>query len=191
MPWREPVHLYVISYVARLHAGADPAARKTGPQQLRAAFGDSILTVPGFTGALWIFHLAIAAIWAGDLDRAGKLTRQGERQPHPPRWTGWVSAWVQGLAAETAGAVEQARVHLNAAVAGFTDDLPLYRAHVLADHARVAVRQHDESAARRSLDAAGQLYRVLGAVPYLARLNETADPPRPGSPVEVDVLCAQ
>ena len=90
MPWREPVHLYVISYVARLHAGADPAARKMGLQHLRTVFGDSVLAVPGFTGALWIFHLAIAAIWAGDLDRAAELTRQSESQPHPPHWMEWV-----------------------------------------------------------------------------------------------------
>jgi DNA-binding CsgD family transcriptional regulator len=190
MPWREPVHLYVISYVARLHAGADPAAQKMGLQQLRAVFGDSILTVPGFTGALWIFHLAIAAIWAGDLDLAGELTRQGERQPHPQRWMEWVPAWVRGLAAESAGAIEQARLHLDAAVGGFSDDLPLYRAHVLTDHARVAASQHDHAAFRRSLDAAGQLYHVLGAVPYLSRLHETADPLPSGSRVEVDVLSA-
>jgi DNA-binding CsgD family transcriptional regulator len=190
MPWREPVHLYVISYVARLHAGADPAAQKVGLQQLRTFFGDSILTVPGFTGALWIFHLAIAAIWAGDLDRAEELTRQSERQPHSTRWMQWVPAWVRGLAAESAGATGQARLHLDAAVAGFTDDLPLYRAHVLADHARVAALQHDDPAARRSLDAAGQLYRVLGAVPYLSRLDETAGSAQSGSPAEVDVLSA-
>jgi DNA-binding CsgD family transcriptional regulator len=190
MPWREPVHLYVISYVARLHAGADPAAQKMGLQYLRTVFGDSILTVPGFTGALWMFHLAIAAIWAGDLDRAGDLTRQSERQPHPPRWMEWVPPWLRGLAAETAGAIGQARLDLDAALAGFTDDLPLYRAHVLADHARVAALQHDDVAARRSLDAAGQLYRVLGALPYLARLDETADPPQSSSLVEVDVLSA-
>ena len=188
MPWREPVHLYVISYVARLHAGADPAARKMGLQHLRTVFGDSVLEIPGFTGVLWIFHLAIAAIWAGDLDLAAELTRQSESQPHPPHWMEWVPAWLRGLAAETAGAIEQARQHLDAAVAGFTDDLPLYRAHVLADHARVAALQHDDAAARRSLDAAGQLYRVLGAVPYLARLNENAEQPQPGSLVEVDVL---
>ena len=188
MPWREPVHLYVISYVARLHAGADPAARKMGLQHLRTVFGDSVLEIPGFTGALWIFHLAIAAIWAGDLDRAAELTRQSERQPHPPDWMQWVPAWLRGLAAETAGTIEQAGLHLDAAVAGFTDDLPLYRAHVLADHARVAALQHDDATARRSLDAAGQLYRVLGAVPYLARLNENAEQPQPGSLVEVDVL---
>jgi DNA-binding CsgD family transcriptional regulator len=190
MPWREPVHLYVISYVARLHAGADPAAQKLGLPHLRTVFGDSILTVPGFTGALWIFHLAIAGIWAGDLDRAEELTRQSERQPHPPRWTGWVPAWVRGLAAETTGAIKQARLHLDAAVAGLTGDLPLYRAHVLTDHARVAALQRDDAAARRSLDAARQLYHVLGAVPYLARLNETADPAQSGSLVEVDMLSA-
>jgi DNA-binding CsgD family transcriptional regulator len=179
----------VISYVARLHAGADPAAQKMGLRQLRNVFGDSILTVPGFTGALWTFHLAIAAIWAGDLDLAQELTWQSERQPHSPRWTQWVLAWVRGLAAETAGANERARLHLDAAVHGFTDDLPLYRAHALADHARVAALQH-EPAALRSLDAAGQLYRVLGAMPYLSRLNETAVPPQSGSLIEMDALSA-
>jgi DNA-binding CsgD family transcriptional regulator len=188
MPWREPVHLYVISYIVRLHAGADPAAQKMGLQHLRTVFGDSILAVPGFTGALWIFHLAIAATWAGEVDRAEELTRQSERQPHPPRWMGWVPAWVRGLAAEAAGAIGQARVHLDAAVAGFTDDLPLYRAHVLADHARVATLQHDDPAARHSLDAAHQLYRILGAAPYLGRLSTAADPS--GSLADVDVLSA-
>lgn len=187
MPWREPVHLYVISYVARLHARADPAAQKMGLPHLRTVFGDSILTAPGFTGALWTFHLAIAAIWAGDLNRAEELTRQSERQPHPPGWMEWVTAWVRGLAAEAAGAIEQGRLHLDAAVAGLTDDLPLYRAHVLADHARVATLQHDRTA-QRSLDAARQLYRVLGAVPYLDRLRMTAASRQSGSLVEVDVL---
>jgi hypothetical protein len=51
MPWREPVHLYAISYVARLHAGADPATQKMGLQHLRTVFGDSILTVPGWVAA--------------------------------------------------------------------------------------------------------------------------------------------
>jgi DNA-binding CsgD family transcriptional regulator len=190
MPWREPVHLYVISYVARLHAGADPAAQKMGLQHLRTVFGDSILTVPGFTGALWIFHLTIAAIWAGDLDRAEDLIRQSERQPHPPRWMGWVPEWLRGLAAESAGATEEARRHLDAAVAGLTDDLPLYRAHVLTDHARAAALQHDDAAAQRSLESARQLYRVLGAAPYLARLNQAADPPQSGSLIELDVLSA-
>jgi DNA-binding CsgD family transcriptional regulator len=189
MPWREPVHLYVISYVVRLHAGADPAAQKTGLQHLRTVFGDSIVAVPGFTGPLWIFHLAIAAIWAGDLDRAEELTRQGERQPHPPRWMRWVPQWLRGLAAETAGASKQARLHLDTAVAGLTDDLPLYRAHVLADHARAAAFQGD-AAAQRSLESARQLYHVLGAPPYLARLTQTADPAQPGSLVALDVLSA-
>jgi DNA-binding CsgD family transcriptional regulator len=190
MPWREPVHLYVISYVARLHAGNDPATQKMGLQHLRAVFGDSILAVPGFTGALWVFHLAITAIWVGDLDVAEELTRQSERQPRPPRWMRWVPEWLRGLAAEGVGAIEQARQHLDAAVAGLTDDLPLYRAHVLTDHARAATLQHDDAAARRSRDAASQLYRVLGAAPYLGRLNETADPPQSGSLVELDVLAA-
>jgi DNA-binding CsgD family transcriptional regulator len=186
MPWREPMHLYVISCAARLHAGADPAAQKMGLHHLRTVFGDTILTVPGFTGALWTFHLAIMAIWAGDLDRAEELIRQSQGQPRPPRWMAWVLAWIRGLAAETAGATGQARRHLDTAVARFTDDLPLYRAHVLADHARVADLQHDSGPAHRSLDAARQLYRILGALPYLGRLDTTAGPQQ--FLADVDVL---
>ena len=138
-----------------------------GLQHLRTVFGDSILTVPGFTGALWIFHLAIAAIWAGDLDRAEELTRQSERQPHPPRWMGWVPAWLRGLAAEAAGAIGRpACTWMRRSPGSLTicrstgpTSSPITRESRLSSTT--------SAAARRSLDAARQLYRVLGAVPYL------------------------
>jgi DNA-binding CsgD family transcriptional regulator len=169
MPWREAVHLHVIAFIARLHAGADPVEQRAALAHLRDVLGDGILEVSGFTGAVWAFHMAIAAVWAGDLQRAEMFIRQSEQQPRPPGWMTWVPAWLRGLIAEVAGLPSNARTHLSAAIFRFSSDLPLYRAHVLADHARIARQHGDGDAAGRSLASAAQLYRGLGAVPYLER----------------------
>lgn len=191
MPWRQAVYLHVISYVARQHAGADPRAQKAALPHLRTVFGDNaILTVPGFTGALWIFHLAIAAIWAGDLELAERFIRLSERQPRPPGWMAWVPWWLRGLVAETAGSIALARDYLNRAVLALSDTLPLYRAHVLADHARLAGVRGDEAAAGRSAGAARQLYNELGAFSYLERLTPETAPAQWRAAAGVDVLSA-
>jgi DNA-binding CsgD family transcriptional regulator len=188
MPWREATHLHVISYVTRLHAGADPDAQKAALDHLRDVFGDGLLTVPGFTGAVWLFHLAIAAIWAGELERAEALVRECELQPHPPGWMIWVPAWLRGLIAEASGSIGQARAHLDAAVLGFSPDLPLYRAHALIDHARVARRQRDAGSADDSLKDARQMYRALAALPYLTRSDPDQGPDQPHGVTAVDAL---
>ncbi len=169
MPWREAVHLHVISFVVRLHAGADQAAQQAGLQHLRNVLGDGILEVPGLTGAVWVFHLAIAAVWAGELPRAEMLIWQCEQQPRPPGWMAWVPAWLRGLIAEAAGLNADARAYFGAAIARFSSELPLYRAHVLTDHARIARLVGDSAAAAQSLANAARLYREIGAVPYLER----------------------
>jgi DNA-binding CsgD family transcriptional regulator len=185
MPWREPLHLHVISYVARLHAGGVPADQRAGLQQLRNLFGDGILTVPGFTGGVWIFHLALAAIWASEPEHADQLLGELQRQPHPPAWTGWVLSWLRGLLAEAQGDPKGARQELDDAIGTFSDDLPLYRAHALADHARLAARQNATDVAERSRAAAHQLYSTLGAMPYLDRTvgNQEHRPPQPATDV--------
>jgi DNA-binding CsgD family transcriptional regulator len=188
MPWREAAHLYVISYIVRLHAGADPGAQRAALAHLRHVFGDTILEIPGFTGAVWIFHLAIAALWAGDLSHAETLIRASELQPRPPGWAAWVPSWLRGLIAEAAGSGSEARQHIDTAISRFSDDLPLYRAHVLADHARIARLQGDTPGAGQSLKDARQLYRVLGAAPYLQRAAPGGHHGQPGAEVARDVL---
>jgi DNA-binding CsgD family transcriptional regulator len=176
MPWREAVHLHVIAYIARLHAGADPAEQHAALQRLRDVLGDAVLDADGYTGAVWAFHMAIAALWAGEPRRAEQFIGRSERQPRPPAWMAWVPAWLRGLIAEAAGQPGDARALLGVAISRFSSDLPLYRAHVLADHARIARLQGDGDAAGRSLADAAQLYRQLGAVPYLQRSASRAEP---------------
>jgi DNA-binding CsgD family transcriptional regulator len=167
MPWREAAHLHLISLIARLHAGADPAEQRAALQHLRDVLGDGVLDASGFTGAVWAFHMAIAALWAGERRRAERFIARCEQHPRPPHWMAWVPPWLRGLSAEAAGRPGDALALLGAAISRFSTDLPLYRAHVLADHARVARLRGDRGAAGRSLAGAAQLYRGLGAVPYL------------------------
>jgi DNA-binding CsgD family transcriptional regulator len=188
MPWREPVHLHVISYIARLHAGGDPAAQQAALTHLRNTFGDRLFADRGFTGAVWIFHLAIAALWSSHLPQAETLICDSEAQPHPPGWVAWVASWLRGLIADAAGSIQTARTHLDAAITGFSDDLPLYQAHVLADHARIARLQGDTDASDQSRHSSRQLYRILGAVPYLPRPAASDTPAGAGSGAFNDVL---
>jgi DNA-binding CsgD family transcriptional regulator len=169
MPWREPCHLYVISYVVRQHAGGDTDAQGAALDHLRNVLGSQILDVPGFTGAVWAFHLALAAAWAREIDLAERFVGECEAQPLPPRWMAWVPSWLRGSIAQAAGSLDQARTSFDAAVAAFSDELPLYRAHTLADRARLAQLQGDHETAEQSMTQARRIYRVLGAVPYLDR----------------------
>jgi DNA-binding CsgD family transcriptional regulator len=169
MPWREPCHLYVISYVVRQHAGGDTDAQSAALDHLRHVLGTRILDVPGFTGALWAFHLALAAVWAGEIDLAERFVGECEAQPLPPRWMTWVSRWLRGSIAQATGSLDLARTSFDAAAAAFSDELPLYRAHTLADRARLAQLQGDRETAGQSIAEARRIYRVLGAVPYLDR----------------------
>ncbi|MCW2494508.1 helix-turn-helix transcriptional regulator, partial [Jatrophihabitans sp.] len=61
--------------------------------------------------------------------------------------------------------------HGRAARAFPSEDLPLYRAHVLVDHARIADAAGDVAAAETSRAQASEIYASLGATPYLSRLT--------------------
>lgn len=169
MPWREATNLHVISLIARLHAGDDQMGQRAALGHLRDVLGDAVLDAPGFPGAPWAFHMAIAALWAGEPGLAEMFIGRCEQQPRPPGWMAWVPAWLRGLIAEAAGRLGDARALLGTAISRFSGDLPLYRAHVLTDHARIARLQGDGDAAALSQASAAQLYRGLGASPYLER----------------------
>jgi DNA-binding CsgD family transcriptional regulator len=188
MPWREAVHLYVISYVVCLHARGDPTEQRAAFPHLSAIFGSALLNVPGYTGALWILHLALAAIWAGDHDLAARLITEAEQQPSPPNWLPWVCCWLRGLIAEAEDRPDDASKHLDSAIAQFTQELPLYRAHVWADRARLAAGTNGHHPASDAIASATELYRMLGATPYLDRVAAKAHANAAGVAPSVDVL---
>jgi DNA-binding CsgD family transcriptional regulator len=171
MPMVEAVHLFTISMVARAHAGGDAEVKRRCLAELRRVFGPRATRVEGFTGSVWLAHVALAAIWAHELDRARELIRASEQGPMPPDWLPWVNAWLEGLIAEAEGDQPRAVRLFERAIGTFTDDLPLYRAHVVADRARLAEFDGDRDGHARFTDDARSLYRMLGALPYVERLS--------------------
>jgi DNA-binding CsgD family transcriptional regulator len=119
-----------------------------------------------------LLHLVQAHIWIRDLAGARAGVEELVAMARQPTWLGAAVHWLSGLIHEASGAHSQALAELTAAVRADASELPLYRAHMLADHARLARSGRD---AEESLREAEQIYRRLGAVPYLARLATVPD----------------
>lgn len=178
LPWHVPVSVLVVATVARLHAGDDDAARAACLPRLRAHFGGE-LTAPNYgSGALWQLHLALARIWAGELDAVEGHLKAIETDLVAPAWSSWCRPWLSGLRSERAGRFRDAHRLLKESIAAFTGDLPLYRGHVQADLARVSALAGDSECAARSSEEATRIYSGLGATAYLNRLPvaATVDP---------------
>jgi DNA-binding CsgD family transcriptional regulator len=94
-------------------------------------------------------------------------------------WSASVAEWLHGLVAEARGQGKIALGHLRAAVADGNTSLPLYRGHLLVDHARLAALLGDPSAAAHSLDIAADVYSRLGAQPWLGRVEQLRDRAEP------------
>lgn len=179
LPWRVSVSVHVLATIARLHAGEDEADRTACLERLRARFGADVAT-PGHAGQpLGQLHLALARIWAGELEGVEAHLVAMETDLIVPAWARWCRPWLSGLRSERAGRLPEAHRLLKAAVAALTTDLPLYRGHVHADLARVSALLGDADAAARSLEQATLLYVSLGATPYLAKLRHAAPAPAP------------
>jgi DNA-binding CsgD family transcriptional regulator len=169
-PWHSGIQALLVTQVVRLHAGGD--------EQARAAFWKGTVRrwpaatlYEGSIGPIYLAHLALAAIWASELGEAqnvvGLLSDYAEAAP----WASVSADWLSGLIAERKGDLETARVLLARAAGAELPDMPLYRAHILADHARAAGsagRTAEEHEGRR---AAHEIYRSLGAEPYLRRVR--------------------
>jgi len=130
----------------------------------------------GMVGGVWMLHMAIAAIWAGELDLAEQHVVSAESVPMLPDWTAWAGPWLRGLIAEARGDVPAAHALLAAAAAVPVEELPLYRAHLMADLARVARAAGDAVGADLATSSAQDRYRQLGAVPYLETSAPSAGP---------------
>lgn len=171
LPWREAVAVHVQARVVRLHAGADIAARTSCLDRLRTVFGAGCTSADDAQGAIWHLHLALARIWAGELDDVEAHLSAIETDMIVPDWSAWARPWLTGLRDERAGDLDAARQGLDTAAAALNSELPLYRGHVHADRARVAAHLGDDATAARAVSQAREQYARLGATPYLDRVR--------------------
>lgn len=173
--WPETPQNLLMARVVRLHAdGSDaeraglwPAMRRRWPDEMRGT---------GMTGVPWLMYATQAALWAADWPAAERfLARMAVATPRPT-WTGGIVGWLRGLLAERRDDAVAARRRLAEAVAAEQSPDAFVRAHLLADHARLAAAEGDERGATASRQAAYELYRALSAVSYLHRVAAVAAP---------------
>jgi DNA-binding CsgD family transcriptional regulator len=183
VPWREIVDQFTVVEVIRAHAeGQAPAHLVDG---LRTSLDE--LSAGRLTkSALWSAHVGLAAVWGSQPATARELADRVERARSGAAWAPGLAEWIRGLAAEVDGDGRSAVRHLRNATRADLAAVPLYRAHVHVDHARLAHLMQGPAAARPSLDVAVGGYRSLGATAYLERAralqSDTAGPAATGRP---------
>lgn len=168
-PWLEAAQSLIMARIVRLHACDDRTAQTAFLPALR---GTPLDPRPmDQTDPLVVMHLVQAAVWAHDVDYAQRcLARLAELAPEAD-WVPPMTNWLRGLVAKEQGRVQDAWTHLAAAVAATGAELPLYRAHALVDHARIAALVGEQTAAAASLSEAERRYQQLGATVYVDRLG--------------------
>lgn len=166
-PWPPALQVICQADVLLHRADGSEAGRAGLLDGWRRWFGAAVDDVAGAVSPIWLAHLAIARIWAGELRSARALADRLTMAASSYPWAPGAGVWINGLAAEHERDHESARRHLDRAIALGLDQIPLHRAHVAADLARVAAAQGDDRAARMHWrDAAGR-YATLGAVGQL------------------------
>lgn len=191
-PWPEACQLLVASRIIDRHARGTREERADLLRELRATLlGPSELAPWGPLGAL---HLGLAGVWAKEttfaMGQLEWLDAFSSGQSGAP-WIPTAGRWLRGLIAEAKGDGSGALRHLKDAVANTGLALPLYRGHILTDHARIAYLMGNPAAAEQSLTAAEQIYRRLGAQPFLDSVVALRSDRRPAtessSPATLDV----
>lgn len=170
LPWKEAVAVLSQAQIVQLHANGTEASRAAFLPRFRANFGGTADAATRGDGAIWQLHMALARIWAGEGDAVESHLTAIEIDMIVPEWAAWARPWVMGLAAEAAGNPDSAHRHLAAAAGRLNRELPLYRAHVLVDLARLAGVVGDSAGSERWSKAANEIYTAIGATPYADRL---------------------
>jgi DNA-binding CsgD family transcriptional regulator len=168
-PWVEAVDMLTVTEVIRFHAqGGAPAEiyERVRPVVRAIRAGDAR------KHAVWLLHAGLAALWANELGDAAMCAELVKAAPSNVSWQEAAGEWLFGLVAEARGKGKIALGHLRASLTAANLELPLYRAHALLDHARLAHLLGDTSASARSLDQAAEAYQSLGAGAYQRRVDE-------------------
>lgn len=168
-PWRPAIQVAGIATVLTHRISGTDAARARILPEIRKSFGAGITQLRGLESPVWVAHLALAALWAGDVDLATDLADRLAGWTGDMRWTAPAGTWVRGLLAERRGDVGGARELMIAATAtGRLDALPLHRALLADDLARVEGTLGHTAAAAAARHAAGRRFETLGLTPSTA-----------------------
>ena len=118
---------------------------------LRRRFGGPVTHVGMIASPVWLVHLGLASVWADDGEQTARVLARLRTAYAELSWLGPAGDWIEGLAAESDGDRGTARRLLISASSGGLDGLPLHRALVAEDLARVEAElgHHAAAAAAR------------------------------------------
>ena len=173
-PWPQAVQAAATAAIMLFRLAGSDAERRAVIARLRHDIGDRALDVRGVVLPLWTMHLALAHVWSGDLSTAEALAARIDLPSDRPTWPGGAARWLRGLIHEQAGDLAQAKSQLDAAVAHGMPELPVHRAFLLEDTARVDAALGNGAGSRA---AAENAYRTLGL--HLPGAPEQADEAHP------------
>jgi DNA-binding CsgD family transcriptional regulator len=160
-PWPPAVQVTGTVTVLARRLDGTPDERAHVLPELRRAFGGAVTDLGPIASPVWLVHLALAALWAGEADLVDHvLARLELARPHLT-WLPPAIDWISGLAAEHQGDLTGARRLLVTASSSGLDVLPLHRALVIDDLTRVETRLgHVTAAAATRADAAERLVHL-------------------------------
>jgi DNA-binding CsgD family transcriptional regulator len=167
MPWDEGVNVLLTASVFHLHAYGSERERAALLPRHRRDFGSKADQPDGAIGSIWKAQAALAHIWAGEPEPALALAASIRQTPELD-WSRGVATWLEALVAERRGDIAGAVDLLAGIRRADTASLPLYAAHIAADHARLAAATGDTETATTQARRAHELYTSMNAVPYLS-----------------------
>lgn len=178
-PWQEAIEAYVLVLVTRAHAGGSPEQRRTLLGEVRRRWPHASIGA-GYVVGLLAVHFAMAQVWAGELSEADATLGQVDRLEPRAECLDATAIWVRSQLAEAQGDGPVALSLVRQASELDCTALPLFYAHIHADHARLASAAGSAAEARSAHQQAELGYRALGAGTYLARLDPSSPPASPG-----------
>ncbi|QDY09421.1 hypothetical protein FJK98_21565 [Micromonospora sp. HM134] len=160
--------------VLRAHAEGDrDRMRGVGRAELPSI--EAVLAGSYRPTALWLLSAGVAATWAGATHHTRTCAEELVRLDPLPAWAPACASWLRALASEQEGDVPGAVRAMEPALRDPGMNLPLFRAHMHVDQARMV----SPDRARPLLQEALAAYRRLGATPYVHQIRQRLAEPVP------------
>ena len=160
-PWPPAIQVVatISALLARIDPGPDDPARIL--PLLQGEIGEAVTSVRGAVSPMWILHLTLLHVWAGDTAAARTLIAPLDVPHHVLPWLEPAAAWLKGLLAERTSPTEARRL-LAAANASGLPGLPLHSAVISEDLARLDQALGHQATATAAATAAATRFAALG-----------------------------